>query len=232
MSIPPKRSKEELSAQAKSQPRRDGKFAEKPVAKADQSAKDRARMGADAMVSSEPEWYPGEETPDQKKVGEWIRSLPENHRLVWCSDMGPQGGHLEGPYVDVIVDEALDDVGTNCFWTFTVPGDIQDEGDITIPTKPDGSWSVYELNDALDERAAIAGRPDVTFVYDPNESKAIGDTLMAQVNEQIELGTYDMGDGLQVSNQVMDHLLEQDPDEAAAFMEDLKAQIHRLTEED
>lgn len=95
------------------------------------------------------------------------------------------------------------------------------------------AWSSDRIGRALTDWAdRYAGRGDLRFEFDRSIHSPMIDQL-DEVMEAVEAGdaaTYEIGPRVQVTDQVMDTLLEMDPDEAAELTERILDTIRNFTE--
>jgi len=97
------------------------------------------------------------------------------------------------------------------------------EGERMIYTE--GGWSSEAISAALQQWVVThANRPDIQFTWNPDAPESAILQEARAIAEEVTEGakTYDLGDGVRASEQMMDTLLE-DPNTAAHIIEKIKA---------
>jgi hypothetical protein len=166
---------------------------------------------------------------DSRATIEYLRSLPPGDAVRWASDHVtaevpwatgwidvriPDGGPPGMNWVWTILDpEDPDQALPGQLWQFAWPHDL--EVDAADPHGVRGGWSVRTVCDALSDWARRhARRDDLRFEW----AREAGPSAMLELVKERAAApgpTWDLGEGLEVVDGVMDDLLALDPEEAA-----------------
>jgi hypothetical protein len=175
---------------------------------------------------------------DSRETIAYLRSQPRGGTVRWASDhltaerpwatgwidiRIPNGGPPDMGWVwTILCIDDPDQPEPGQLWQFPWPHDLEIRSvfgpvEGRYESEPRGGWSARTVGDALSFWAARhAGRDDLRFAWAPEA----GPSRMLELVEERAAAdgpTWDLGDGLEVVDGVMDDLLALDPEEAAAI---------------